>query len=164
MAWNQRFWRFCTKCAEKNFAKTHLNNLKQLTLTGMITNPLYRLLFMKFSQNGQELADTEAVKLLKRYSICEKILRNPDIIDDPLIYEALINLSPSLSWELRITELSVPSERSLNFVPMMENLKWETILDLVCHSDYVDFLIAIDNNSKKIKKYLRELSHLVQHL
>lgn len=150
------FWKFCTKCAAHRFAKDILANMNQITLDEIIHNHIYRNLFAKFIQYGHK-SDSDSMKLLKRFILTEKILKNPNIIDDPTTFETLIELSPSFSWEKRILRLSKPEERNLNFVYMIENLKWESIVEIMCHEDYERFLRAIANKSNLILKLLRKI-------
>lgn len=150
---------FCTKCALDNFMENQMEILRDITLHEIIYNPILRCLFTKFMQPENFGFDTESMTILKRFMLCEKILKKPNIIDDTAIYEMLIELSPSFSWEVRIEELSSQSERQLNFRHMIENLKWETLVELICHNDYEQFLKAIDGKSKRIENLLRKIYH-----
>lgn len=148
---------FCTKCAVDNFLDNQMEKLSDITLHEIIYDPIFRNLFARFIQYQFFPYDTESVSILKRFILCEKILKKPDIIDNPVIYETLIELSPTFTWEERIRKLSDQAERNLNFLHMMENLKWETLVELICHHDYERFLRAIDEKSLRIKNLLREI-------
>lgn len=148
---------FCAKCAMDNLINNQLDKLKNITLHEIIYDPIYRNLLARFIQYQFFQYDTESMTILKRFILCERILKNPDIIEDPVVYETLIESSPTFSWEERIRELSVKSQRHLNFPHMMENLEWETIVELICHHDYERFLRAIDEKSPRITSILREI-------
>lgn len=156
MDWRNRLWRACTRCAANNFANQILDNMERITSTDIIYNSLYRNLLIKFISTRRHY-EAKSFGILKRLVICNGILKNPNLIDEPIIFETLLELSPSFSWEQRIEELSKPSERNRNFIFMMENLKWKRTLDLICHPDFENFMKAVEKRSRLIKKLLRQI-------
>lgn len=144
-----------------NFVKKKLNKLDNITLMEILSDVVYRNIFVKFIQKihpNQE--ETGAMKMLKRYILCQKILLNQENFNDKNIYIKLIKYCPSFIWELKIQNLSQNGRKDLNFMYVMEQLKWETIIDLICHDGYKAFLLAIKQKSKVLVNLLREVYEL----
>lgn len=142
--------------AMDNFVNKRMKKLEHITLMEIINDSIYRRLFVKFMEK-LHLHECESMILLKRFILCQKFILNHDLFEDREYYGKLIELSPTYLWEQKIQKLKIGNKEDLNFVHVMETLKWETIIDLICHSDYKYFLSAIKRKSNRIKKLLGEI-------
>lgn len=142
--------------AMENFVNKKLKKLNQTTLMEIINDTIYRRLFIKFIQKILP-GERESTMLLKRFILCQKLMMDKNLFDEKEIFEKLIELCPSFQWEQKIIQLSNGKQKDINFIHVLENLKWETIIELICHNDYKIFLSAIKRNSPAIIKLLREI-------
>lgn len=136
-----------------NFLNKILNRLKYISLKEILDDTLLRNLFIKFVQYDIP-QDNEAVILLKRFILCEKLIANPVAMDRKTSFENLIERCPSFVWEIKLQNLMHKTGGDLDYVYILECLKWETIIELICHNDYKRFLEAIKTNSKRIRNIL----------
>lgn len=146
----------CYRYSANQFAHEYYIKLRTDKTFSTMKNPIYRKLFIKFSQIGQDL-DTHTTIIMKRYVLSIKILENPSSINDPDVYETLLILSPSRIWKDRIRNFSIINEGILNFTLMIEDLAWQTMLELIIHPVYHEYLRVIDSNPEFIKENLRQI-------
>lgn len=140
------------------FIKKKLIKLDNITLMETLNDVIFRRIFIGFIQIiHSPQSEFESMNLLKRYSICQKILTNHESFNDDEIFDKLIKYSPNFLWEQKIRGLLNRGERDLNFIYVMEKLKWETIIELICHNDYKTYLTAIKLKSKIIRELIREI-------
>lgn len=150
------FSELCSQSAVDNFVNKKLKILEHISLIEIINDTIYRKLFTKFLYENQP-NQGESMNTLKRFILCQRILRNTNIFDVEEIFEKLIELCPTFLWEQKIKNLSHKGEKDLNFIYVMENLKWESLIELICHNDYKRFLTAIKQKSGRIKDILRTI-------
>lgn len=142
----------------ERFVNKKLNNLNDITLMEVVNSVIYRKTFVKYIQKIHPFEpETESMTLLKRYILCQKILLNHEDFDNKETFEKLIESCPSYEWELKLKSLENVGEKDLHFVYAMEKLKWETIIDLICHNDYKLFLTAVKKRSNLVKTILKEV-------
>lgn len=140
------------------FVSKKLKNLDNITLMEVVNDVIYRRTFVKYIQKIHQFeSETESMTLLKRYILCQKIIMNQEDFNDKSIFERLIELCPTYEWELKLKSLEILEEKDLHFVYAMEKLKWETIIELICHADYKLFLTAVKKKSSLIKNILKEV-------
>lgn len=141
--------------AMDSFVAKILNKLDKITLMEIIDNVMLRRIFIKFIQGiNPPNTEFESMNLLKRYIICQKIILKNEVFENNEIYDKLIKLCPTFLWQQRIKSLAYRYEKDLNFLYVMEKLKWESVIELICHDDYKSFLTAIKFKSKSIKQIL----------
>lgn len=142
----------------ERFIRKKLNSLDNITLMEVINSVFYRRTFIAYIQKIHPFeSKTESMVLLKRYILCQKVLVNHDNIDDSDIFENLLESCPTFEWEKKIGSLKNEKDRDLHFVYAMEKLKWETIIELICHNDYKLFLMAIKKKSTLLRNILKEV-------
>lgn len=151
------FTELYTENSMKTFVTRHLKKLEHITLMEIINQTLYRNVFVKFVEQLHPIIETEAIIALKRFILCQKILKNNDLFDNLIIFERLIELSPSYACEQKLRDLFHLGTRDLNFIHILERLKWKTIIELICHTDYKNFLTAIRQKSNQIKSIFRTI-------
>lgn len=135
------------------FINKKLNKLEQITLMEVVNDIIFRKLFNEFFEKDR-INQYPVVNILKRYTLCEKIIRYPELFNNNIFVENLIDLCPSFEWEQRIINLSLKRTKDLNFFHTIEKLKWETITEIICHDNYRYFLKAIKEKSRKIIRIL----------
>lgn len=140
--------------AMETFVEKKLNKLKHITLRELINDLIYRRLLIKYIECVNPSSDS--MNVLKRFLLCQKILEKHEFFDLKTCNK-LIELSPSFQWEQKLNILWQKRECDLNFIHQMETLKWETILELICHNDYKCFLSAIKRKSTMIIRILKEI-------
>lgn len=144
-----------------HFINKKLSQLENVTLMETINDIILRRTLIKYIQKlHSSETELESIILLKRYIICQNILMNHDLFEDRDTFDKLIELSPSFLWEQKIKTLDNKGKKDLNFTYVMEKLKWETVIDLICHDDYKFFLMAIKKKSTLIRSILREIYKL----
>lgn len=140
------------------FVDKKLSSLDKITLMEVVNSVIYRKTFIKYIQKIHPFEpETESMNLLRRYILCQKILLNHEDFNDKEIFEKLVESCPTFEWEQRIKSLENVGEKDLHFVYAMEKLKWETIIELICHNDYKLFLTAVKRKSTIIKNILKEV-------
>lgn len=137
----------------QNIINEQLRSLEKATFWEILNHPIYREIYAKFIQY-QHVGDSESTILLKRWILSGKIVKNINIIWDPIVFEEIIELCPSYEWEIRITNTR-KTEDYKNFKAMMKNLKWETFIEMVLHNDYARFMKAKQNKSRLITQILK---------
>lgn len=140
------------------FTSKTLIKLYNYTLMETLSDVMLRKIFIKFihSIHSTEIG-FESMKILERYTTCQKILSNKTKFKNTEISQKLIILCPNTQWQQRIKKLTLLGENDLNFLYTIEKLQWETVIDLICHDDYKHFLTAIKMKSKLILKILADI-------
>lgn len=105
----------------------------------------------------------ESMKLLNRYILCQKILDIQENFKNKDTFKKLIELCPSMLWIQKIRILKNTGKKDINFDYKMEKLKWKAVIELICHDDYRDFLVAIRQKSTLIKEILKELYEMIYY-
>lgn len=144
------------KYAMDNFIQKKLKQMEHVTLMEIINDTILRKLFISFIEYFHA-HESECLQLLKRFMICQKIIANRDAFDDKETYEKLIELCPSFVWEQKLKQLKYSNKRDISFVHIMENLKWGTIIEIICHHQYKFFLSNIRQKSTLIVKLLKNI-------
>lgn len=149
---------FYSELPMESFINKKLKKLNNITLMETVNNVVFRRIFIKFIQKLHSTeVEFETMNILKRYIICQKIMLNHEHFEDDETYNKLIELCPSLQWQQKIKILADKGETDLNFTYTMEKLKWETIIELICHDDYKTYLTAIKLKSKIITEILIDI-------
>lgn len=138
--------------------KKLLQKLDNITLMETVDDVILRRIFIKFIQKIHDNeVEFESMKLLKKYMICQKILLNHELFENDYIYNKLLKSCPSFLWEQRIKSLVHTGEKDINFNYVIEKLKWETMIDLICNDDYRTYLMAIKQKSSTIQEVVKEI-------
>lgn len=140
------------------FTSKILIKLYNYSLMETLSDVMLRRIFIKFihSIHSTEI-EFESKKILERYTMCQKILSNKFKLKNTEISQKLILLCPNTQWQQRIEKLTLLGEKDLNFLYIIEKLQWETVIDLICHDDYKNFLTAIKMKSKLILEILADI-------
>lgn len=77
------------KFEEENFINKNLEKLKRITSMEILFDPSIRLLFKKFIQRGHTI-DLESTNKLERFSLCDRIINNPNLMYNEHIMESLL--------------------------------------------------------------------------
>lgn len=140
-----------------NFTSKTLKKLYKYTLMETLNDVLLRRIFVKFIHDIHSTeTEFESINILHRYIICHKILSNQIKFENTETTQKLIKLCPNFKWQQKIEKLTLLGENDLNFTYIIEKLKWETVIDLICHDDYKHYLTAIKSKSKLILDILRD--------
>lgn len=140
------------------FVGKKLNKLDNITLMEVVNNVIYRKTFIEYIQKIHPFEqETESMNLLRRYILCQKILMDHEHFDDKNIFEKLLDSCSTYEWEKKLTSLKEDKDRDLHFIYAMEKLKWETIIELICHNDYKLFLTAVKRKSSLLKTILKDI-------
>lgn len=133
-----------------------LGKLESITLMETIDDILFRRIFIAFMQKvHSDRNEIESLKILSRYIICHRILLDQEIFEDSEVYSKLVELCPNLAWQQKIKSLIQQDSRDINFTYVIEKLKWESIMELICHDDYKYYLTAIRQKSRRIKRIVK---------
>lgn len=137
----------------ENFVKRKLEKLEKITLLEIILDPFLQALFREFIQRGQTV-EMQSTILLERFLLCDKIIHNPDLMNNTEKMENLIEKCTTYEQELIIQNLKTGHNNMSNCLYEIETLKWKTLIDLICERDYKQFLNAIKNKSSLIEHIL----------
>lgn len=152
---------FYSELPMESFINQKLKKLNNITLMETVNNVIFRRVFIKFIQKIHSTeAELDTMIMIKRYIICQKLLLNHESFEDDETYNKLIELCPSLLWQQKIRNLANRGETDINFTYTMEKLKWETIIELICHDDYKSYLTAIKLKSKIITEILIDIYNM----
>lgn len=133
-----------------------LKKLDNITLKETLDDIVYRKIFVKFIQKHHlDEEEIESLNILSRYILCHKILLDQETFDDIEVYQKLLNLCPTQIWQQKIRNLVHQDFRDINFTYVIEKLKWESIIELICHDDYKKYLMAIKRKSKILGTIVR---------
>lgn len=139
--------------AMENFVNRKIEKLSDISLMQIISDPPLLILFKKFIQRHHTVK-TESMILLERFLLCEKILKNTFLINNSHTIESLLEKSVTYEEEEKLRYLMQPINDKINRLYEVEKLKWNTLIELICHDDYKRFLTSVKKKSKLIKSIL----------
>lgn len=137
-------------------AKEYLNRLRNRTFKEILEDEISREIFKSFIQNGH-VSPSDSMLLLRRYTLCGKITANMTLIENSDLLEELISLTPSFLWEERIRDMAGKASEKDNLKYALKNLRAETYLEIMCHTDYNRFMQELSGKAKFIKKLLKSM-------
>lgn len=146
---------FEQESGKEKFIAKNLLKLDSITLMAVLEDVMLRRIFLEFIKKiNCESTDFETVKLMRRYVLCQKIILKKELFEEDDIYCKLLKICPNFLWQQRIKALTHRCERDINFLYVLEKLKWESVIELICHDDYRKFLMAIKTKSTQIREIL----------
>lgn len=139
--------------ALENFVNRKIEKLNDISLMKIIDDPPLLLLFKKYISRGHTIK-SESMILLERFLLCEKVLKNTYLIDNSHTIENLLELCTTYEEEEKVRSLMHPINEKIKRLYEVEKLKWNTLIELICHDDYKRFLTSVKKKSNLIKSIL----------
>lgn len=141
--------------------KNKIEKLYEYSLMETLNDVTLRLVFTKFIESIHETEkETESLIMMRQYVICQKIIKNNLNFDNHVIYRDLLRYCPTIWWHQKIKELKQRGQKDEHFKYVIEKLKWEVVIELICHEDYKAYLMAIKRKSRIFKEILRQIYNL----
>lgn len=119
-----------------------IEHFAMMNVSTLIVNTSGKTLFRNFLRIGHRHDKSEALVHLECFEMCDKFIRNINLIIDQDSIDDLYSSCPSFLWEQRITDAiqkSTPDHRSHNTRQVLNELKRECVHNIESHNDYDRF-------------------------
>lgn len=119
-----------------------IKHFAMMDVASLIAHPEGNTLFKVFLRVGQRNDKSEAMKFLECFEMCNKLLKQLDLIRNQDELADLFAVCPSFTWEGRITE-AVRKDKKYNShsetIHVLSELKLNCAHNIECHRDFVRF-------------------------
>lgn len=115
-----------------------IEHVALMSVRSLIIHPTGIRLFENFLRIGHQTDKSEAMAYLECYEMCEKFLKNLNLIHTSELVDDLYALCPSFSWEERLAS-SVETNDIQSVRQCLIDLKRECVHSIECHNDYDRF-------------------------
>lgn len=118
-----------------------IEHFAMMNVSSLIVHSTGKTLFQNFLRIGHCDDKSEAMVHLECYELCEKFLRNIQMIEDNDDVEHLLSVCPTFVWEQRITNAKInnSSDQRDGIRQVLNDLKRECVHSIECHNDYDRF-------------------------
>lgn len=113
-----------------------IEHFSMMNVSTLIVHPIGRSLFQNFLRIGHRHDKSEAVLHLECFEMCNKFLKNNNMLRDQAMIDDLLSLCPSYLWEEKIRE-KISNQESM--CQVLNELKIECVQSIECHNDFDRF-------------------------
>lgn len=111
-----------------------------MNVSTLIVHSTGKNLFRNFLRIGYRQDKSEAMVHLECFEMCDKFLRNINLIREQAAIDDLLSLCPSYSWEQKITDAIETHSMNHHVIrEVLNDLKDECVHSIECHNDYDRF-------------------------
>lgn len=124
-------------CGCSSFTHEQIEHIATMNVVRLLNHKIGIDLFRNFLRIGCRTDTSEVLMLMDCYNLCDKIIKNVHIIQEPEIQNDLLNLCPTYVWEERLKASFHKKQDEM--LSIMNDLKQECVQSVECHNDYDRF-------------------------